>query len=91
MSAKKRKKKKITFKINRKKPRDPFAKEVTKRKSGPMKDKRKKTEIEEDFEIDEEITEDGKDKEYRDNGKYYSRGINGKVVSLWRPHSSRPF
>lgn len=42
MSASKRKKRpKMTLSVSHKKPRNPVAKEVTKKPSGPMKDRRK--------------------------------------------------
>lgn len=50
MSASKRtKKKKVTIKVSHKKPRNPVAKEVTKKRSGPMKDRRKEADPIDDY------------------------------------------
>jgi hypothetical protein len=54
-ASKKRPKKKMTLKVSHKKPRDPVAKEVTKKRSGPMKDRRK----EKDWKADEDNHYDG--------------------------------
>ena len=51
-ASKKRPKRKISFKVSHKKPRDPIAKEVTKRRGGPMKDRRKEQDWEDEDDYD---------------------------------------
>lgn len=53
MSASKRRpKKKMSFKVSHKAPRNPVAKEVTKKRAGPMKDRRKESSWRDEDEYD---------------------------------------